>query len=162
MVFVCLLLQSFRRFLVLVPLVQSLHSRFFEHQIVYSRRELLVLCRPQHQRRRARFQNDRSPKRFFFSIFRRERSDDRKCVCCSQANRLGSGGFFPWKILKSWCSKSYFQGSQWKILSKMFAKSHKSIAIFCLIYLFACLHVQVLDFNLYFVRFLSFLDINFR
>ena len=60
--------QRFRRFLVLVPLAQSLHSRFLEHQIVYSRRELLVLCscvlcRPQHQRRRARFQNDRSPKR---------------------------------------------------------------------------------------------------
>ena len=32
--FVCLLLQRFRQFLVLVPLAQSLHSRFFEHQIV--------------------------------------------------------------------------------------------------------------------------------
>ena len=32
--FVCLLLQSFRQFLVLVPLAQLLHSRFFEHQIV--------------------------------------------------------------------------------------------------------------------------------
>ena len=32
--FVCLLLQRFRQFLVLVPLAQSLHSQFFEHQIV--------------------------------------------------------------------------------------------------------------------------------
>ena len=41
--FACLLLQSFRLSLVLVPSSQVLHSRFFEHQLVQveSRRELL-------------------------------------------------------------------------------------------------------------------------
>ena len=38
----------------------------------------------------------------------------------------------------------------------MFTKSHKSIAIFFGLFLFTCLRVQILEFNLYFVRFSKF------
>ena len=60
-------------------------------------------------------------------------------------SHLAGLGFFPqenFEIRKD--LKSYFQCFERTILSKMFAKSRKSIAILCLI-LFACLYVQLLD-----------------
>ena len=62
-------------------------------------------------------------------------------------------GFLPQENLEiRKALKSYFWCFERTILSKMFTESHKLIAILCLI-LFACLHVQLLDFNYYFVQF---------
>ena len=58
----------------------------------------------------------------------------------------GVWNFSPRKFWNLNVLKRYFQCFERTILSKMFAKSHKSIAILCLIF-FACLRIRVLDFN---------------